>query len=125
MPKTVKNFLQDFPFNPDADDTLHLKGIKIGRFRIDELVITGREAAIHAQEILNAAMERSRRSRINAAGTRLSHSPQATLPAFCQWRSKTTWGPGTALPRPGDHRLHGPNPTPSPDDLRRHPRLAH
>ncbi|MDX3930953.1 MAG: site-specific integrase [Stenotrophomonas sp.] len=70
MPKTVNNFLQDFPFNPHADDTLHLKGIRIGRFRIDELVITGREAAIHAQEILNAAMERSRRSRINAAGTR-------------------------------------------------------
>ncbi len=83
MPKTIKNFLQDFPFNPDADDTLQLKGIRIGRFRIDELVITGREAAIHAQEILNAAMERSRRSRINAAGTRYLEPLQVTLPDFC------------------------------------------
>lgn len=62
-------------------DTLRMLNVRIGSFRVEELVITGREAAIHAQEILNAAHERTRRSRVTKNGTRYPEPLPVGTPA--------------------------------------------
>lgn len=54
----------------DPTDSLQMTDIRIGRVRIGKLVVTSREAAIQAQEILNAAYERTRRARSAKNGTR-------------------------------------------------------
>ncbi|MDT3488785.1 site-specific integrase [Stenotrophomonas maltophilia group sp. msm4] len=54
----------------DPNGSLEMSDIRIGRLSIGKLVITSREAAIQAQEILNAAYERSRRARSTKNGTR-------------------------------------------------------
>ncbi len=68
MPNPAHKALENYLAQPG--DQLQMRNIRIGSFRIEELIITGREAAIHAQEILIAAHERNRRSRSSKSSTR-------------------------------------------------------
>ena len=54
----------------DPTDSLQMTDIRIGRVRIGKLVVTGREAAVHAQDIFNTVCERTRRPRSTKNGTR-------------------------------------------------------
>ncbi|MCI1130809.1 site-specific integrase [Stenotrophomonas maltophilia] len=61
MPSPALEHLHQYLLHPMG--TLQLRGIQVGNLRIEELNITGREAAIHAQEMLDRADDRQRRSR--------------------------------------------------------------
>lgn len=61
MPSPALEHLHQYLIHPMG--TLQLRGVQVGNLRIEELNITGREAAIHAQEMLDRADDRQRRSR--------------------------------------------------------------
>ncbi|MDZ7476611.1 integrase [Stenotrophomonas pavanii] len=65
----------------DPTGTLKLTDVRIGRVRIGEMIVTGREAAIHAQEIINDACERTRRALLGKNGTRHPEPLPVAAPA--------------------------------------------
>ena len=65
----------------DPTGTLKLTDVRIGRVRIGEMIVTGREAAIHAQEIINDACERTRRAHLGKGGTRYPEPLPLAAPA--------------------------------------------
>ena len=77
----------------DPTGTLRLTDVRIGRVRIGEMIVTGREAAIHAQEIINDAVERSLERMARAT---LSLSPSPPPLDCCPLRSGTTWRTASA-----------------------------
>lgn len=79
MSKPANEALQDYVDNPFG--TLHLKGVRIGRMRIDELIVCGREAAINTQEIFGTAFERTRRISTGKNGTRYPEPLPVATPA--------------------------------------------
>ncbi len=68
-------------FLADPAGLLKLSNLRIGRIRIGEMVISGREAAIHAQEIINDACERARRARLGKNATRYPEPLPVAAPA--------------------------------------------
>lgn len=68
-------------FLADPIGTLKLTNVRIGRVRIGEMIVSGREAAIHAQEIINDACERARRARLGKHGTRYPEPLPVAAPA--------------------------------------------
>lgn len=68
-------------FLADPIGTLKLTNVRIGRVRIGEIIVSGREAAIHAQEIINDACERARRARLGKNGTRYPEPLPVAVPA--------------------------------------------
>lgn len=65
----------------DSTGTLTLTNVRIGRVRIGEMIVSGREAAIHAQEIINDACERARRARLGKNATRYPEPLPIAAPA--------------------------------------------
>ncbi|WP_313446169.1 site-specific integrase [Stenotrophomonas indicatrix] len=65
----------------DPTGTLKLTDVRIGCVRIGEMIVTGREAAIHAQEIINDACERTRRAHLGKGGTRYPEPLPLAAPA--------------------------------------------
>ncbi|MCU1118933.1 site-specific integrase [Stenotrophomonas muris] len=65
----------------DSTGTLTLTNVRIGRVRIGEMIVSGREAAIHAQEIINDACERARRARLGKNATRYPEPLPVAAPA--------------------------------------------
>ncbi|MFG6110248.1 site-specific integrase [Stenotrophomonas nematodicola] len=68
-------------FLADPTGTLKLTDVRIGRVRIGEMIVSGREAAIHAQEIINDACERARRARLGKNATRYPEPLPVAAPA--------------------------------------------
>lgn len=79
MSKPANEALQDYVASPFG--TLHLKGVRIGRMTIDELIVCGREAAINTQEIFGTAFERTRRISTGKTGTRYPEPLPVATPA--------------------------------------------
>ena len=65
----------------DSTGTLTLTNVRIGRVRIGEMIVSGREAAIHAQEIINDACDRARRARLSKNATRYPEPLPIAAPA--------------------------------------------
>lgn len=71
MPAPELRHLQDYLLHPIG--TLQLKNVHIGNLLVGEMNITGREAAIRAQEMLDRADDRQRRNRLSKGRT---HYPE-------------------------------------------------
>lgn len=68
-------------FLSDPTGTLKLTNVRVGRVRIGEMIVVGREAALHAQGIINDAFERTRRLRPSKDGTRYPEPLPVAAPA--------------------------------------------
>lgn len=79
MSRPPKEALQSYADAPYG--TLSLKGVRIGRISIEEMLVHGREAAITAQEILNEACSRTQRTRSGKHATRYPEPLPVAAPA--------------------------------------------
>ncbi|WP_184411862.1 site-specific integrase [Xanthomonas medicagonis] len=79
MTSPTSQYLNSYLSDPTG--TLTLTNVRIGRVRIGEMIVAGREAAIHAQEIINDACERARRARLGKNATRYPEPLPVAAPA--------------------------------------------
>jgi integrase len=79
MSKPANEALRHYIANPFG--TLHMKGIRVGRVRIEEISIDGREAAINTQEFFQTVLEKTRRIGSGKNGTRYPAPLPVATPA--------------------------------------------
>lgn len=79
MANNPEDEIENYIANPFG--VMQMKGLRIGRISIDEVSVAGREAAIHFQEILNAACDKTKRLRNAKDGTRYPEPLPVAHPA--------------------------------------------